>query len=81
MSVVQVDALSPGAVSSLVLQGDGAFWIGGTRCDFGFSSEFFDSLCACVCACRGFRHIVSAIPAQQNLASASIVSYKDRMVR
>jgi len=30
---------------------------------------------------RGFRHIVAAVPAQQNLASASIVSYKDRMVR
>ena len=34
-----------------------------------------------VCVYRGFRHIVSAVPAQQNLASASIVGYKDRMVR
>jgi len=39
------------------------------------------AVCVCVSVFRGFCHIVSAIPAQQNVASASIVSYKDRMVR
>jgi len=30
---------------------------------------------------KGFRHRVAAIPAQQNVSSASIATYKDRMVR
>lgn len=30
---------------------------------------------------KGFRHQVSAIPAQQNVAATSIAAYKDRMVR
>lgn len=30
---------------------------------------------------KGFRHVVSAVPAQQNVAAASIAAYKDRMVR
>lgn len=31
--------------------------------------------------CRGHRHQVAAIPAQQNVASTSVAAYKDRMVR
>jgi ceramide glucosyltransferase len=30
---------------------------------------------------KGFRHSVAAVPAQQNVATASVASYKDRMVR
>lgn len=52
---------------------NGLAWFGRFLAEDFFISKYLHD--------RGFRHQVSAFPAQQNVSSSSIAAYKDRMVR